>query len=98
MNKKKQKQPGQTKKKSWKTVIGAVGLLALMAAVVYMIFLDYHIFEEIVVYQTQQQLLTVAKTTAGRLEEFVTEHAETLKTISLNPALKENVYQGHGGI
>ncbi len=91
MNQKDQEQQDQRKILPWKTVAGSLTLLAVMVAVVYLILLNYQTYKQTVISQTQRQLQTVAKTTAERLEEFIVEHMEALKTIALNPAVQEEV-------
>ncbi|MDY6954060.1 MAG: hypothetical protein SWE60_21355, partial [Thermodesulfobacteriota bacterium] len=46
-------------------------------------------FRDAMVYQTEQQLLTIAKTTARSVEGFVTMHAEALQTMARDSLLQK---------
>ncbi|MDY6954775.1 MAG: PAS domain S-box protein, partial [Thermodesulfobacteriota bacterium] len=46
-------------------------------------------FRDAMVYQTEQQLLTIAKTTARSVEGFVTMHAEALQTMARDTLLQK---------
>ncbi|RLB82714.1 MAG: hypothetical protein DRH17_04950 [Deltaproteobacteria bacterium] len=69
---------------------GAAGL-AVIAIFVYVSYLCHRNFEETVISQTQQQLLTIAKATADRLEEFADALSRELKIIAMEPALQEEI-------
>ncbi|MBW2646928.1 MAG: response regulator, partial [Deltaproteobacteria bacterium] len=85
--------PMRKEKLSKNAVMAGMAGLIIMTVILYLAYLDHKNFEQSVVSQTQQQLLTIAKSAARSLEEFVKEHSESLKTISRNPSLQEEVYR-----
>ncbi|MEW6328336.1 MAG: histidine kinase dimerization/phosphoacceptor domain -containing protein [Thermodesulfobacteriota bacterium] len=74
-----------------RVVIGTIAGLAGIAILLYIAYLSHREFEETLVSQTQQQLLTVAKTTANRLEEFAGHLSRELKILAKEPAVKEAI-------
>ena len=76
-------------KSSKSLVAGAVAALATLLIAVYVSFLLQQEFENTVVSQTQDQLLTIAKSTARSLELFIADHLESLQTISNNSLFQE---------
>ncbi len=74
-------------------IIGGIAALITISGIFFLAYLDHYSFEKTMVFQTQQQLLMIAKTTATRLEEYIVEHFESLKTISKNPLCQEDIYK-----
>ncbi|MBW2645978.1 MAG: PAS domain S-box protein [Deltaproteobacteria bacterium] len=83
----------KTRKLFWKAALSVIAGLAVAVIIVYVAYLNHRKYEKLVVSQAQQQLLMLAKTTAQRIEEFIDEHVETLKTLSLNPAVQEAIHK-----
>ncbi|MDP3028537.1 MAG: histidine kinase dimerization/phosphoacceptor domain -containing protein [Deltaproteobacteria bacterium] len=81
----------ETKGLSNRVVIGAIAGLAGIAILLYTAYLSHREFEETLVSQTQEQLLTVAKTTANRLEEFADHLSRELKIIAKEPVVEEAI-------
>ncbi|MEW5801911.1 MAG: PAS domain S-box protein [bacterium] len=75
-------------RESWK-----IGACVTTASVIIGIgwTLNHLKFQNAVVTQTQQQLLTIARTTVSGLEEFFIEYSNALKSISINPLIQEMV-------
>ena len=82
-----------TKRKNWKVITIAIACLAVIISVVYLAHLNHQNFKKTIISQTQRQLLTIAKTTAKRVEEYFSEHLHALKTISINPFVQQEVSQ-----
>lgn len=81
----------ETKGLSNRVVIGAIAGLAGIAILLCTAYLSHREFEETLVSQTQQQLLTVAKTTANRLEEFTDHLSREVKILAKEPVVKEAI-------
>jgi len=81
----------ETKGLSNRVVIGTIAGLTAIAILLYTAYLSHREFEETLVSQTQQQLLTVAKTTANRLEEFAGHLSRELKILAKEPAIEEAI-------
>jgi len=62
--------------------------------IIFLAYLSHRNFERSVVSQTQEQLLAIAKMTAGRLEEYIDEHSKALKILLANPSVQESLYKG----
>jgi len=69
-------------------VIGAV----VIAVVLGLAYVSQREFRDTMVYQTEQQLLTIAKATARSVEGFVTLHSEALQTMA-----QETLFQAEKG-
>ncbi|MBW2645775.1 MAG: hypothetical protein JRE23_06300, partial [Deltaproteobacteria bacterium] len=80
-------------KLSKNAVMAGMAGLVIMTVIICLTYLVQKDFEQSVVSQTQQQLLTIAKTTASSVEQFIAKHLESLNTISRNPSLQEEVYR-----
>jgi PAS domain S-box-containing protein len=65
-------------------VIGVVVIVIVMA----LAYISQREFKEAMVYQTEQQLLTIAKTTARSVEAFVTLHSEALQSMARDTLLQ----------
>ncbi len=78
---------------SIKRAIGALAGVAVTIAILYMVYLSHNEFEETMVFQTQKQLLPIAKATARTLEESIAHHLEALKAFSKNPSFQEQNQQ-----
>jgi PAS domain S-box-containing protein len=65
-----------------------VGLVVIIV-VVGLASVSQREFRDTIVYQTQQQLLTIAKTTARSVEDFITIHSEALHAIGRDTLLRE---------
>ena len=76
---------------SAKIVISTVVFMTITIVVIYMAYLSHRGFEETIISQTQQELLTLAKSTANGLEEFFAEYSKALKVIAINPLFQERV-------
>ncbi|MEW6381384.1 MAG: PAS domain S-box protein [bacterium] len=78
----------QVSRDSWR--IGA-GVITASVVIGVSWVLTHRKYQKTVITQIQQQLLTIAKTTASGLEEFITEYSNALKSISINPLVLERV-------
>ncbi len=78
---------------SIKVIIGGIAGLAVILAIVYLAYMNLKAFEKTIVSQTQEQLLTIARTTAGRLEDYFDEQIGSLKSISKSPIVQEKAYK-----
>ncbi len=76
---------------SKKVIIAIAAVLAIVTIFIYLSYLCHRDFEETAISQTQQQLLTIAKTTANRLEEFVDTLSRESKVIAAEPAVQEEI-------
>jgi PAS domain S-box-containing protein len=74
---------------SAKKILFSIAGVAVIICVIYLAYLSHKAFENTMVFQTQQQLLTIAKSTAISIEEFITYHSDHLKAISTNPLIKD---------
>jgi len=83
----------KTKRLSAKVAISTMAGVAVIIAIIYLAYLSQKEFEQTMVSQTQQQLLTIAKATARSLERFIAEHAEALKAVSMNPLFQKEVHE-----
>ena len=83
----------KTKGLSAKVAISTMAGVALIIVIIYLAYLSQKEFEQTMVSQTQQQLLTIAKATARSLEGFITDHAEALKAVSMNPLFQKEVHE-----
>jgi PAS domain S-box-containing protein len=81
----------ETKGLSNRVVIGAIAGLAGIAILLYIAYLSHREFEKTLVFQTQEQLLTVAKITANRLEEFTDHLSREVKIIAKEPVVEEAI-------
>jgi len=84
----------KTKRLFWKTTSGFIAGVAIIGVIVYLAYLDHRKFEQEIVFQTQQQLLTIATTTARAIEQFIADQLGALKTISMNPLFQEKIHEG----
>lgn len=84
----------ETKGLSNRVVIGTIAGLAGIAILLYTAYLSHREFEETLVSHTQEQLLTVAKTTAGRLEEVIDHLSKHLKVLADDSIVQEEIYNG----
>ncbi|MBW2645587.1 MAG: PAS domain-containing protein, partial [Deltaproteobacteria bacterium] len=76
---------------STKVVVSITIVLAIIGIFVHLSYLCHRDFEETAISQTQQRLLTIAKTTASRLEEFVETLSRESKVIAAEPAVQEEI-------
>ena len=81
------------KRLSAKIVISTVVFMTITIVVIYMAYLSHREFEETVISQTQQELLTIAKATASGLEEFIVEYSKSLKVVAMNPLFQERAHE-----
>ena len=81
------------KRLSAKIVISTVVFMTITIVVIYMAYLSHREFQETVISQTQQELLTIAKTTASGLEEFIAEYSKALKVVAMNPLFQKRVHK-----
>ncbi len=81
----------KTRQISKKVVVAITIVLAIIGIFIHLSYLCYRDFEEAAISQTQQQLLTIAKTTASRLEEFVDILSRELKVIAKESAVQEEI-------
>ena len=72
----------ETKGLSNRVVIGTIAGFAGIVILLYTAYLSHREFEETLVSHTQEQLLTVARTTADRLEEVVDHLSRHLKVLA----------------
>jgi PAS domain S-box-containing protein len=78
---------------SVKVAITTMAIVVSIIATIYVAGLSKTKFRETVVSQTQQHVLTIAKSTASRLEDHIKEHSEALKALSENPSFQEEMYK-----
>ena len=83
----------KTKVSSVKIKITVIACVVLIIAIIYLAYLSHRRFEKTMVSQAQQQLLTIAKSTARNLEEFATKHLSVLQFISKDPLFHEQEHQ-----
>ncbi|MFH1673562.1 MAG: histidine kinase dimerization/phosphoacceptor domain -containing protein [Pseudomonadota bacterium] len=81
----------KTRKISNKVIIAIIAVLAIVTIFIYLSYLCHRDFEETAISQTQGQLLTIAKTTANRLEEFIDDLSRDLRVIAAEPAVQEEI-------
>lgn len=77
---------------SMKIIISVTTCIVAIIAVIYLAYLSHKHYEQIVISQTQQQLLSTARATARSIEQFVKEHSRALKTFSTDPVYQEAVH------
>ncbi|MFH1674614.1 MAG: cache domain-containing protein [Pseudomonadota bacterium] len=75
-----------------RVVISSIAALVIIIIFIYLAYLSHKQFEATIVYQTQGQLLAIARTAAKSLEEFIAGYAEALKTIAKNPHFQEELH------
>ncbi len=85
----------KTSKLTMKAAITAVAAVAIFISIIYVAYLSNKGFEETVVSQTQQELLTIAGTVATSLQEFFIDHSNALAVVSNNPLLQKGAYEKH---
>ncbi len=78
---------------STSTLIACVAALSVIITTIYITYLFQKNFEATLVSQTQQQLLTIAKSTAKNLEEFIAEYSKDLNLLARNPFHQEELYR-----
>ncbi len=64
-----------------------------MILIIVMVYLRHKDFAKTVVSQTQQQLLSVAETTAKILEEHITKQSEALRFLATNPRFQKKLHK-----
>jgi hypothetical protein len=75
-------------KKSYTSVcIGTIACAGVIAAIVYMTYQTQKDYQQIVVSQTQQQLITTSNSVAKSLEGFIRMQQVILKSIATDPLL-----------
>jgi PAS domain S-box-containing protein len=74
-----------------KVAITIIVSLTTIIVFIYVAYLSHIQFKDTMVFQTQQQLLTIARTTVRSVEEFITLHSEALQTISRDTLLREEI-------
>lgn len=83
----------KTQPPSVKAAIGAAGLMIIIT-VACLAYLSQKSIKDAMVSRTQQQLLTIAKTTARSVEDFLTMHSEPLQTIASEALADDRIYPG----
>ncbi|MBW2647049.1 MAG: hypothetical protein JRE23_12925, partial [Deltaproteobacteria bacterium] len=81
------------KELSTSMLIAGIAALVVIITTIYPAYLFQKNFEATLVSQTQQQLLTIAKSTARSLEEFIAEYSKDLNLLSRNPFHQEELYR-----
>lgn len=76
-----------------KVAVTAIVIVVSIIATIYVAGLSKTKFRETVLSQTEQQLLTIAESTASRLEDYIKEHSEALKALSRNPSFQEEIHK-----
>lgn len=87
-----QKQPAAPKRISGKFCRSLLGLAVaclFFGLAGFLIYANHKKFETTLMSQIEQQLLTIAKTTVGRMNEYLTDYKDILKTIAANPLVQE---------
>lgn len=75
----------------WKLAALIVTVVVIIAGICYLARLNVKHFEKKIVAQTQQQLLTTAKSEARNLEEIITDIQEELEMLGKNPAISRYI-------
>ena len=88
-----EKEPMKTQNLSRNTVLISIGSLVLMILIIVMVYLRHKDFAKTVVSQTQQQLLSITKTTANRLEEHIAKQSEALRFLATNPQFQKEIHK-----
>ena len=70
---------------SKKVVVGSAANIVAIIAILFLVYIHQKAFERTIVSQSQKQLLMVATTTAGRVEDYISEQMGSLKTAAMNP-------------
>jgi len=83
----------KTGRLSTKMTITTIVGVASIIAIIYVINLLNKEFREVIVSQTQQEMLTIVKATSNILEEFIAEHARSLRVVSMNPMFQGRVHE-----
>ncbi len=83
----------KSKKLSTSMLIACLAALSVITTTIYLSYLSQRHFETTLISQIQQQLLTIAKSTARGLEEFIAEYAKDLNLLSRNPFHQEELYR-----
>jgi len=78
--------------KSRNTSIVVIAVVATIVLVVYIAWLDHKNYRNERIIQAEENLLTIARSTASSLEAFLEQHSESLKVISLNPLVQYGVH------
>ena len=81
------------KKLSINTLIAIPAALVAIIITVCVAYLSHTHFKQTFLSHTQQQLLTIAKSTAKSVEEFVAEYSRDLVSLSRNPSIQEELYE-----
>ena len=81
------KTTGPSTKIAISTIVGSVVIIGVIC----LAYLSQREFRETMVSQTQQQLLTIARTTAASVGELIVTHSEALQTISRDMLLQEEM-------
>lgn len=82
----------KTNKPSIKAVISTIVGIAIIIVIIYVAYLSNERFEKTVVSQTQHKLLAIVRVVAKGLNEFIIYHQESLKILSNDPLIKEQIY------
>ena len=90
------KTPVKPDRRNLVVLLAAAMAVIILAAVGFLAQKSCKDFEKIVVGQTQQHLLAIARTVAIRSEEFIEEHLTALQTFSKNPAIKKDSHSKVG--
>ena len=83
----------KSKRVSRKIVLGVIAFLVVIAMIIYLGYINHKDFENIIVSQTQQQLLMNTRSIAIGIEEFIVEHSDALSTISRNPIIQGKAHK-----
>ncbi|MFH1672516.1 MAG: PAS domain-containing protein [Pseudomonadota bacterium] len=83
----------KTRQLPWKITLCVIAGLALTVMILSVAYRNHGKYEKLVVSQAQQQLLMLARTTSQRIEDFIEERAQTLRTLTLNPAVQEEIHK-----
>ena len=83
----------KTQSLSRNTVLISIGSLVLMILIIVMVYLRHKDFAKTVVSQTQQQLLSIAETTANRLEEHIANQSKALRFLATNPQFQKEIHK-----
>ncbi len=78
----------------WKRLVYIFIVIILFIIILRGIYISHDKFKKFVIHKTQQQLLTVAKTTAGRLEDQMDHFLCDLKNLAEAPEVQEICRKG----
>ena len=80
-------------RQSGKGIIASIVALTAITAVVCLAYFAENTYRQKVIVQTQQQLLTTAKSISAGIEQYILEHQRNPEAISRNPAVQAMAFE-----